>query len=195
MAHVSSTEERRQLIIREAARLFTERGYYRTSMEDIAAAVGLRKPTLYWYISGKEEILFHIHNEFVDMLITKHQQRVGSGMSNSELLRLVMYDVFDQFSEYPGYVSSFHEHYHDLSQELQKQMEVKRDSYFTAVTEIVRQGVAAGEFQAGDPNLTTLAFFGLCNWVYKWYRNDGPLQPREIADQFWVIFMEGVRKK
>ncbi len=195
MANVSSTEERRQLIIREAARLFTERGYYRTSMEDIASAVGLRKPTLYWYISGKEEILFHIHNEYMDMLLDKHRQRIGSGLSNSELLHLVMYDVLDQFSEYPGYVSSFHEHYHDLAPDLQKHMEVKRDSHFSAVGEIVRQGVVAGEFQSDDPLLTTLAFFGLCNWVYKWYRSDGPLMPREIADKFWVIFMDGVRKK
>ncbi len=194
MANVSSTEERRQLIIREAARLFTERGYYRTSMEDIASAVGLRKPTLYWYISGKEEILFHIHNEYMDMLLDKHRQRIGSGLSNSELLHLVMYDVLDQFSEYPGYVSSFHDHYHDLSQELRQQMEVKRDSYFNAVADIIRRGVEAGEFKTEDVTLTSLAFFGLCNWVYKWYRSDGPLMPREIADRFWHIFMDGVRK-
>lgn len=193
MGNIASTEERRRLIIREAARLFTQRGYHRTSMADIAAAVGLRKPTLYWYISGKEEILFHIHDEFVDMLIAKHQKRVGSGMSNSQLLHQVMYDVLDQLSEYPGYVSSFHEHYQDLSDALRQQMEIKRDAYFNAVTDIIRAGVASGEFKTNDPKLTTLAFFGLCNWVYKWYSPAGPLKPRDIADEFWQIFMDGIK--
>lgn len=193
MARSGGASARRKTIIQEAARLFDERGYYRTSMEDIAAAVGLRKPTLYWYISGKEEILFHIHNEFVDRLLAKHEQRLGGGMSNTELLRQVMHDVLDQFGEYPGYVSSFHEHYHDLSAELQQQMEIKRDAYFHAVRNVISDGVKSGEFRSDDINMTTLAFFGVCNWVYKWYDTEGRLSPREIADKFWDIFMNGVR--
>ena len=63
-----NADERRKEIIRKAATLFNITGYFNTSMDDIAEAVGLRKPTLYYYVSSKEEILYLIHEELIDHL-------------------------------------------------------------------------------------------------------------------------------
>jgi AcrR family transcriptional regulator len=195
MADTTSADERRKQIVWKSAELFNQKGYYQTSMEDIAKAVGLRKPTLYWYISGKEEILYLIHDEFVDYLTSQHEERLNRGLTNTQLLKHILMDVFKQITEYPGFVSSFHENYRELSGKMKEQIRVKRNKYFNMVVELFLQGAANGEFEIENPTVTALAFFGMCNWVYKWYDPAGPLQPCEIADLFWKIFMNGISKK
>lgn len=163
-------------------------------MDDIAEAVGLRKPTLYYYISSKEQILFLIHEELIDNLIFLHESRVNTRMTCEQLLQEVLIDILEQIGQYPGYVRAFFDHYRDLSGDMKKQIEDKREAYFRMVVDVVRQGQAQGEFQTDDPTLTALAFFGKCNWVYQWYDPAGHRRPREIALHFWNTIMYGISK-
>lgn len=195
MVITANADERRQAIIDAAARLFNEKGYHLTSMEDIAEAVGLRKPTLYWYISCKEEILYMVNSEYMDRTDENLSQLLNSGKSNSELLQQIMTDIIVYIAHYPGFTRSFQEHYRELSGQLHDDMKKRRDDYFRQVVGIISDGIAAGEFKEVDPTITAMAFFGMCNWVYKWYRPDGKLSPEEISAQFWNIFANGVVKK
>ena len=195
MSETPLAKERRKNIIHEAANLFNKFGYFNTSMDKIAEAVGFSKPTLYYYISSKEQILFLIHEELIGKLISLHQSRLSTRMSNAQLLQEVLVDIMEQIDQYPGYVRAFHEHYGELDGEMQKQITDKRDAYFHTIVDVISQGQAKGEFQTSDPALTALTFFGMCNWVYKWYKTDGRLRPREIAFRLWEIFIYGVIKR
>lgn len=188
-------DERRKHIIREAAILFDKMGYFSTSMNDIAEAVGLSKSTLYYYMTSKEEILYFIHEEFINHLITLHQSRLNTRMTCTQLLQEVMIDILEQISQFPGYVRAFFEHYRELNGDMKKDIEGKRDAYFRMIVDVVRQGETQGEFEANDPSLTTLAFFGMCNYAYQWYKPEGRWRAREIALYLWDIFMHGVNKK
>jgi len=192
MANKSNADERRKHIVRKAAALFDKMGYFNTSMDDIAEAVGLRKPTLYYYISSKEEILYLIHEEFINHLISNHQSRLETRMNRSQLLQEVMIDILDQIAQFPGYVRAFFDHYRELSGDMKEQIKNKRDTYFRMIVDVIREGKEQGEFETDDPSLTTLAFFGMCNWAYQWYEADGKRKPREIAFHFWDIFMRGI---
>lgn len=189
-----SADERRRAIAREAAKLFDRTGYFNTSMDDIAEAVGLRKPTLYHYVSSKEEILFLIHEEFIDHLITLHQSRLNTRMSSAQLLQEVAVDIIEQIAQFPGYTRAFLEHYRELNGEMRTLIEQKRDAYFQMIVDVIRQGVERGEFETTDPTLTALTFFGMVNWTYQWYNPQGKRRPREIAYHLWDVFMHGVRK-
>ena len=70
-----NADARRREVISQAAELFDRTGYHATSVAAVAEASGIRKPTLYHYFSGKDEILFWIHEEFIDLLIEKHRAR------------------------------------------------------------------------------------------------------------------------
>jgi TetR/AcrR family transcriptional regulator, cholesterol catabolism regulator len=61
------------------------------------------------------------------------------------------------------------------------------------IVDAIETGVAAGTFRPTASRLSALAVFGMCNWAYQWYRPDGDLRPREIAYQFWDLFLRGVR--
>ena len=186
-----NADVKRREVIAQAAELFDRAGYHTTSVAAVAEAAGIRKPTLYHYFSGKDEILFWIHEEFIDLLIEK--QRARECRSAGETLLAIIGDVLDLMRTHRGHVRVFFEHHRELSADDQETIEAKRDAYRRMVEDVVARGVETGEFREVDPRLTTLAVFGMCNWAYQWYRPDGPLDSGEIAAFFFDLLLNGLR--
>jgi len=179
--------------VQRAARLFDKHGYHNTSMDDIAAAVNLRKPSLYHYFGSKEEILFWIHQEFIDLIIGRQVQRDDSGLSPEQLLVEVMADILELMETHRGHVRVFFEHHRELPARYQKTIREKRDFYQQSVEDILVEGIVNGSFRKVDPRLATLALFGMCNWAYQWYQNRGDKSSREIAEFFADLYLKGIR--
>jgi AcrR family transcriptional regulator len=179
-------------IVDGAAALFDARGYHRVSMEDIAAAVGLRKPTLYHYVRSKDEILTLIHREFMDLVITRAEARRAVEMSAAHELLEFMADILELMETHRGHVRVFFEHHRELPAAARRVVREQRDRYEAMVEAVIRRGAEAGEFRTLDPRLTTLAMFGMCNWAYQWYREEGALRTRQIAYAFWDVFLRGI---
>jgi AcrR family transcriptional regulator len=184
-------DSRRREIVSRAAELFDREGYHTTNMNSVARAAGLQKPTLYYYFSGKSEILNVIHEEFIDILIDKQRSRAKENLPAADQLRAVMGDVLELMDTHHGHVRVFFEHHRELSEADQAAMKIKRDVYQALVEEIVARGIESGAFERVDVRLTTLALFGMCNWTYQWYRQGGQLESREIADFFCDLLLHG----
>jgi AcrR family transcriptional regulator len=187
-----STEERRQQIVDAAAGLFDRAGYPNTSMEDIAAEVGVAKPTLYHYFPSKDALLLEIHEEFIDLLTRQHAERVAAQLGPEQLLLEIMADILELMRTHRGHVRVFFEHHRELPPQARAASRVKRDAYHEAVVQIFRDGTAAGVFRDVDPELAAKAMFGMCNWAYQWYMDDLDLRPRDIAYRFWNFLVHGV---
>ena len=179
-------------IVDRAAELFELRGYHDVSMDDIAAAVGLRKPSLYHHIESKNQILALIHHEFMDLVISRQDARLAVPMSYSQRLLEVMADILQLMETHRGHVRVFFEHYRELPESDRRHVQAERDRYESMVEDILRGAIEEGEFRPVDVRMTTLAIFGACNWAYHWYQRGGPLGTREIAYTFWDIFSRGL---
>ena len=192
---VELTRQRLADILRVAAKLFDEVGYHGVNMETIALAAGLKKPTLYHYVSSKDEILFHIHEAMIDVLRSKLAERRNMGLEPEAILKGVYADIFGQMHDFPGYVRAFFEHMRDLDADRRANIRSARNAYLAEVIAVIEDGMAKGLFNKADPRLTALALLGVCNWGYQWYRptHDGP--PREIAAKCWKIFKNGLAAK
>jgi AcrR family transcriptional regulator len=189
----SRRPSRRDDVIRAAALLFDARGYHAASMEDIAEAVGIRKPTLYHYFSSKDEILFGIHEEFIDLLIRRHQERLETTAGVERLIPELMADILELMETHRGHVRVFFEHHRELPAEQHAAIARKREEYEQMASRLIQRGVDEGRFRADlDVKLTTLAMFGACNWAYQWYRSTGELQSRAIAAVFWDQLLHGI---
>lgn len=193
MASVSAAETRRRQAVTRAAELFDRDGYHAINVEQLARAIGLSKAALYHYFSSKEEILFWIHEEFIDLLLQK-AELAPADLSPAERLERVMGDILDLMRTHRGHVRVFFEHYRELSRENQDVIRTKRDRYREIVEGLVQEGIDAGDFRPVDPRLVTLAIFGMCNWAYQWYRIDGLLAPREIGAFFAGLLFDGFRQ-
>lgn len=187
-----SSGGRRAEITRAAAALFNEHGFHTSSMEDVAHAVGLKKPTLYHYAKSKAEIVAWIHEECVDAILPPLVGYVSEGLAASEVLYRVAHDIFGLLEAKPGYLRIYFENHRDLDTRARNRIAKRRDEYFGHVLDVLRQGTVSGELTVENPRLTALAFFGMCNWAYQWYRPGGSLTPDEIATYVWRTFMAGV---
>jgi AcrR family transcriptional regulator len=183
---------RREGLIALAAELFEAKGYHLTSMDDIAQAAGIRKPTLYHYFKSKSEILTSIHEEFIEILIGRQFQRAELNLSPEQALFEAMADNLELMETHRGYVRVFFEHHRDLPQKEYDEIRSKRHSYQELVADIVRRGIDQGTFRAVDPRLASFAIFGMCNWAYQWFQPAGPMRSREVAYVFWDLLRRGL---
>ena len=188
-------KDRRAEFASLAAELFNEFGYFQTSMDDIAKSCGIRKPTLYHYFDGKDEILFLIHEEFIDLLNARHEARLPSELSPTQMLFEVMSDIIGLMETHRGHVRVFFENHREIPPSRYQIIQRKRDHYFSIVEGIVIAGIEAGEFESEDPRLATLGIFGMCNWAYTWYQAEGSKRPREVAHELWSLAVNGLHPR
>lgn len=184
---------RRDQITDAAAILFNEHGYDQTSMDDIAAAVGIRKPTLYHHVSSKAQILGWIHEAAIAMVYEPLQGYLAQGMAPDEVILAVAKDTFGMFAHNLGYLRIFSENHRNLDPEVRSVVVAKRDEYFRMLVSVLDEGCRAGMFQIENTRVAAMAFFGMVNWIYQWYSPDGEISADELAEQFYRIFTDGIR--
>ncbi|NMG73678.1 TetR/AcrR family transcriptional regulator [Aromatoleum diolicum] len=190
-------DEKRHEIIAHCASLFDRVGYHGTSMQMLADEVGLGKPTLYHYFASKGDILYEMHQLHIDSMIGGLEQDSQiAGIQPAERLERACASTLREIAHHPGYVRAFMDHYAELEDEQREEMRLRRRDYFTRVTNIIREGIETGQFADTDPQLTTLAFVGMCNWAYKWYpRMAHQVPPEKMAKQLCQILLNGLNAR
>lgn len=183
---------RRAEILDAAAELFDEFGYHRSSTSAIAERAGTAKATLYHYFQAKHDLLFAIHDEWIDELIIAFRGRRDTISDSVELLHAVFRDLLALIDAKPGHVRVFFECFRELPPELLAEARLKRDQYESLVEETLLRGMQEGSVRWQDPRTAAFGLFGMCNWAYQWYRPGGRKHHSEIADQLFEIFRDGI---
>lgn len=186
--------DRQAVVVRQAAQLFDQRGYHQTSMEDIADAVGLSKPTLYHYFEGKSEILFWIHHEIIERLIAG-QERLPPGQSATERLERTMGDILELMHTHRAYVRIFHSHRRELPAALMDRVRDRRNHYQSLVESVIADGIEAGEFAPVDVKMAAFGFLGMGNWTHRWYHPDGGRSHEEVAAFLVSLVVRGLEPR
>ena len=83
-------EAKREAVLRTAARLFNAKGYHATSLDEVATALQVTKPTIYHYFSNKDEILFECTRRGLDAIATAAREAAERGGSGVERLRALL---------------------------------------------------------------------------------------------------------
>lgn len=188
-----SSDERRQQIVEESARVFDAYGYEVATMQDIADKIGIAKPTLYHYFRSKDEILLAIHEDFIELLLERLADAQEQADGPEQIIEGVMRDVLSLMDTHHGHVRVFFEHHRELPAESRVGMKDRRDQYEAAIEDQFRLAMEAGTMRTLNPRLATLGLFGMCNWAYQWYRAGGSLSAEEIASTFWDYLYNGLK--
>ena len=187
--------ERGEQVYAAALRLFREKGYHATSMQDIAAAVGLYKGSLYHYIGGKEDLLVRVFERAMGSLLGEVERIVAdTSVRPSAQLRLVVQAHVEAVCENLDALTVYLHEFRALAGETLANVRAQRERYRQLVSEIVERGVRLGEFSTSDVDIATLGLLGMCNWVAQWYRPAGRLSARQIGAHFADLVLDGLRR-
>lgn len=185
---------KREAVVRAAAAAFNERGFSQTSMDDVAAALGISKPTLYQYFRSKQDILYECHR-----LAAQHGEEgladahAHGGPALDKLLvyvRRFMMGFFDDLGSCAVLLDV-----NSLTEANRATIVQRRDAVSDGVESLVKAGIRDGSIASCDPKLAALFIFGVVNWMSVWYRSGGPKAPDEIANEFLRIFRSGLRSE
>lgn len=193
-AHVRAKRRRRRTeILHSALQAFRARGYHATTLEDIAAQLGMRSAALYHYFPDKDAILYACHREGlaeVARVLADARARFTSAPERlhyaiREHVR-VMTDTLEG-SALALEVSA-------LSPRRRAEVIALRDEYEHGLRDIVAEGIQQHEFRSLDPKLTIFAILGAINWVARWYRPppEGATDAADLGTQFADHLIRGL---
>ena len=181
-------------ILKSAAKAFRKLGYHGATVEQIAAALHMKKGNLYYYFKNKEEILFACHQYSLDRLVAILDQVERSGLSSDEKLRrLIVAFVHTILDELHG--TALFLDLEALSPAHLRAVIARRDRFEHGVRLVLSEGMSGGTFGPGDPKLLAFAVFGAVNWIPRWFNPRGAATSQEIAETFAEYLIGGLRRQ
>src|SRR5205823_6538957 len=179
-------------ILKSAAAAFRRLGYHGATVEEIAAALHMKKGNLYYYFRNKEEILFACHQYSLDRLHELLEEVEQSGVSpEDKLRRLIVAFVHTILDELHG--TALFLDLEALSPAHLKAVIARRDRFDRGIRRVLEEGIGAGAFAKGDAKLLGFAILGAVNWIPRWFDPRGPASSQEIADRFADYLIAGLR--
>jgi AcrR family transcriptional regulator len=191
----NESASRERDIVATAARLFKEKGYRATTLEDIAAAVGMLKGSLYYYIRSKEELLYLVVRDPIREVYSELETIVAADLPFTEKIARAIANHMTVFHLHYPHIAVYLHDYRHLMDKLEQNVIETPKQYQRLWDTLLRQGIAAGEIR-DDVDATTAgyALLGMCNWAYRWYSPSGRLSPQEVADVFTKIALQGLSR-
>jgi AcrR family transcriptional regulator len=164
-----------------ALTLFATRGYHGTSMEDIAAALGLRAPSLYNHVESKQSLLQQIMLGTVESLVRDQQAVLATTQDVTEQLRRAMEAHVRFHTRFQREVRVSNNEIASIEEPARSRLLELRRQYARPWIELIERGVAEGRFESQWPRLTAFALIEMGMGVSLWFRADGPLSESQVV--------------
>jgi AcrR family transcriptional regulator len=190
--HAATSADTRIDILKSAAKAFRRRGYHGATVEQIAAALHMKKGNLYYYYRSKEEILFACHQYSLDRLLQILDDVQQSGLAPPRKLRAIIVAVVHTILDELHGTALILE-FEALSPAHLKTVVARRDRVDRGIRRVLEEGIADGSFAPHDVKLRSFALLGAVNWIPRWFDPAGPATSGEIADRFADYLIAGLR--
>ena len=174
-------EMKRQVVLRTAARIYTERGFHGATLTDIAEALNISKPTLYYYFKSKDEILFECHRLGIEAITYGETPMPPAGSATTrerlhEFLRRYVRMVVDDFGTCLVITGT-----NALEPENRAEVVAGRREIDGMLRAILQDGHRDGSFDCPDPKMTAMFVFGAMNWIPHWFHREGQVSVDDLS--------------
>jgi len=185
---------KREAVIRAAARAFNARGYHNTSLDDIAAALEVTKPTIYYYVTSKEQLLFQCFLAGLEQIRAAFTDAELAGRPARDRLNAVLRHYARAIASDFGWCMVRAEE-QDLSPVMSRHINSLKSEIDQGIRALIREGIEDGSIGECDPKMTAFALAGALNWISHWFREDQSLSAADVANAFVAIFETGLRPR
>jgi TetR/AcrR family transcriptional regulator len=184
-------ERKRIALIRAAGSAFKARGFHNTSLDDVAASLNVTKPTLYYYIDSKQDLLYRCHDHALDLgeLALEFGREGVNGLDRLQrTLGRYIESLTDDFAAY-----SVLSDLHDLSPKQFAAIQKRRRRFDEIFRGFVSEGIADGSIRPCNPMLAVAWFMGSVNAIPRWFDHTGPMSGSEVAAAYVDLITRGLR--
>lgn len=179
-----------------AAELFADRGLDNTKIEDVAAATGIPKATLYYYFSGKEEILAFLLNDALlrvaDEVAIAVQSHDTAAQRLTDVIRAQLRVMADQPAVCRALVGDF-----GRAGRMPVIAEMIHSAYYQPVEALLLEGVTDGSLlEQPHPKEVAMAIFGAVTIsALSYLVTNQPLDEPRIASAVTDLILDGLRTR
>jgi TetR/AcrR family transcriptional regulator, cholesterol catabolism regulator len=186
---------KRERILEEAVKLFYERGFSGTTLDDIAGKLGVTKPFIYTHFRSKVELLEAICRPTIEMSLEAIIQAAQQPGSPSERLFAGIVDFSKVVLRRQANIAVYFREEKHLSAAGLAEINMLRKRFDRVLSVLLEEGARSGEFQIVDIRLAALAIGGMVSWAYTWYQPAGRLPIDEVVVKLahFALQMAGAR--
>jgi AcrR family transcriptional regulator len=179
-----------QSLIR-AAELIREKGFDATSVNEISQAIGITKGGLYYYIKGKRDLLYLIIRHGLEEVESRTRD-VQHIEDPADQLRTLVRGHVEAIARGKGSLTVVTEEVNALDADRRAEILAMKRSYFDFIRGILERLRSEGRIRDLDLSVATFNILGMILHFARWYREDGRLNPGQVADEMVDLALGGL---
>ena len=180
-------------IFETSMKLFAQKGYDATSIEDITATVGVAKGTLYYHFSSKEEIFSFLVEEGVKLLqnsIDIKTAKLNNYIDKIKAIVLIQIKIVVKYEDLITILLSQFWGKEERNEKCKKNIY----NYINKIENIVRDGIEIGQIKQGNPEAIASEIYGLiCSTLIYKLRNNGQIDVMKLYKEFEETLIKGLK--
>ena len=187
-------EALRRTVLEAAAKLFAQRGFGGTNLQDVADALGISRPALYYYFKSKEEILASLVEEVSVFLGHQATELAAKADFNpSETLRQMVLSHARWLLEHGLEFRVVDRSEHDLPAATRRTHDKAKRALLDDFTRTIQRGIDLGHFRPVDAGVAAFSIIGMCSWTAWWFQPDGRVPLADVAKSIADLAVAGLR--
>lgn len=183
---------KRDAVLLAAVKIFNERGFHATSLDDVANSLGISKPTIYHYLGNKEQVLLTCVQVGLEQMLEATQHASESSKSGIERLKDFLFaygcKTLNDFGRCVVFTNA-----HSLSPEALKEFKSLKRQVNDLLVSIIEDGIKDGSItKKQDKALMASTMFGAMNWSVHWYSEEKSNKEETVMGMVNIL-VDGVR--
>jgi AcrR family transcriptional regulator len=184
---MATFDERQQLLLNSAVKVFADKGFHATSMREISRESGMSLAGIYHYVTGKTELLYLIQDRCFAQVISGARAAISRELTPAERLRAFIRHHVEFFTAHMDEMKVLSHEEDELTGTMRAQVRRQKREYVSLLLDLLEQVTQSGV----NRQVAAYALFGMMNWIYTWYKPTGPVSPDQLAEDLTHLFLNG----
>ncbi|MGZ0783971.1 TetR/AcrR family transcriptional regulator [Pseudomonas sp. TKO26] len=187
---VTDPDSARGKLLQTAAHLFRNKGYERTTVRDLASAVGIQSGSIFHHFKSKDDILRAVMQETIHYNTALMRAELAeAGSVRERVLALIRCELQSIMGGSGEAMAVLVYEWRSLSAQGQAEVLALRDIYEQIWLQVLGEAKAAG-FIKGDVFITRRFLTGALSWTTTWFRAQGSMTLEQLAEEALLLVLK-----
>jgi AcrR family transcriptional regulator len=186
-----SYDARRVRLLATAARVFAARGFAGTSMRDLAREAEMSLAGMYYYVRGKEDLLYQIQRTCFEQVVAGAAAAVASRTTAEAKLEAFIRHHVTFFATHMAEMKVLAHEAESLTGAMRDEVRRIKRAYVNVLLGLLAGLDGLGTEGRRRRDVAAYTLFGMMNWIYTWYDPGGAVGVDELAEQITRLFLNG----